>query len=307
MIQGPSVGYQAMLHGKEVSLPLRSITIPPGIGDGIWLIQKLINAKEQFNFRVPSGLPKRGKQLYDLLPQIGTSEYIEPVRYKDINEYNLQRTRKHWYSIKVPDFYLSANEWLETGNYLKDWFPDLPISYRIEYATSQADKNKAKELLREKNKAYIGIYTSAYSTMRNWGFWDENKWLELIKLLYQPGMSFVIIGAAWDTDLATKLMDLMKKEKLPFINTIGTPLSTVIEIQRLLKYAFYFPSGLPVLSETAGGSDCCMFYPSHLRKMQNKYADPARIESNGFKEAQFCEPVVIFKWVKEVYKLYERL
>ena len=288
---------------------MRIIKTCQGIGDSIWVLQKLLSTKEQFRFQIHDGEPRRGKQIFDLLPQIAAScEYVPKLQYKIVNQLNIQRARPLWKNIRDRNFYLSANNWLENGNYLKDFFPDLPMNYYLPYQTQEFTGQIAKDF--SKDEKYIGIYGSAYSTTRAWGFWQEREWFELILAMHKqrPKWKFVIIGAQWDLDLGQKLIALLAEAKIPYVNTIGKPLGYVAEVMKVFTYAFYFPSGLAILSATQkGSSPSIMFYPPALLKMQGKWAAPELIESKEFFETQFITPEQTFDWVKNEYKLFEKI
>lgn len=275
---------------------IRSIKVCAGIGDNVWLLQKLINAGEQFNFQIPDGKPQRGKQIFDMLPQVAQSaEYVAGLSYRELASKTVRD--------KLPpagDFYLSCNEWLESGKHLKDWMPSLPISYKIPWQIDDADLPKGK---------FIGIYGSAYSMQRAWkqhGAWGVKEWLQLIELIHKKNKTykFVIIGAEWDNDFASELTSKLSSLKIPYINTIGEPLNVVMNWMKHFKYAFYFPSGLPILSETIeGSSDCCMFYTRNIKKILGNFCDHERMQSGKFKECLFCDPVKIFDWCIDNNKL----
>jgi len=288
----------------------KQVIVPPGIGDSIWLLQLLINTKERFNFVLPGQPPQRGKQVFDLLPSISDScIYSLTERYRTIKDYNIQKRYKRYYDIPDTIFYLSANEWLEQGNNLRDFFIDLPIAYELPWQTSQFKDQVTRDLSQFKN--CIGIYGSSYSTSRAWDFWQEDRWFELIKKIHKinKDVTFVIIGAEWDVNLSDALINLLKADtSISYFSTVGKELGYVIELMKQLDYAFYFPSGLPILSETLDvKTDCVMFYPPGLIKMQTMWCDYQRTKNNNFKECQFCEPEQIFDWVKNHYKLFDKL
>lgn len=286
----------------------REIKVCAGIGDSIWLFQKLINSGEKFNFKLPDGKPQRGKQIFDLLPSVvASSEYVSGLSYKILELYNIQKSVPLWSKIKDRSFYLSCNSHLEKGNRLEDFLPDLPITFKIDWNTSTEDSDTAKQLLPAPD-TYIGFYGSSYSAQRSWGFWNERGWFQLIKMFHErdPHLVPVIIGADFDGDLGGRLIQLLQDADIPHVNTIGQPLSVVIEILKRLAYFIGFPSGLSILNETLG-KDTFMFYPSHLKLMMNTWAEPSRIESGAYKAAQFCTPEVAFSWINNEFKLFHKL
>jgi hypothetical protein len=282
---------------------MKQITVPSGIGDNIWIIQKLISLNQKFDWVLPNGKPQRGKQVFDLLPQITNSCKYSPdprINYRSLAQKNIQKRINTWSKITQRTICLSANEHLEQGKRLDLWLYDLPLTYELPWVTNSEVKLQGVN---------IGIYGSSYSTTRAWNFWNEKEWLELIKSIHKirKDVTFCLIGAEWDLDLNGGIVKELEKEKIKYLNTCGKPLGYVIELMKQLDYAFYFPSGLPILSETLKGKrDCVMFYPPHLKKMMGSWCDPKRKDTN-FKEVQFCEPSDIFNWVKNDYKLFDKI
>lgn len=267
---------------------------------------KLVNSNERFNVQMHDGMPQRGRQVVDLLPQTFAScEYAPGLQYRVVNANNIQRYAGDWKNITQQDFYLSANEWLEAGRRIETFLPDLPTSFELPFQTQEWTGPVAVDF---QGGPYIGIYASAYSTARAWGFWDADGWYELILKLHKliPEATFVQIGAEWDIGVADDIRARMDKGKVPYINTIGKPLGYVIEMMKILSYGFYFPSGLGILCGILHRAGC-MFYPPALPKLACTWADPAIIADGSFKECQFCSPGEIFAWVRDTYKLHEKI
>lgn len=285
---------------------MQIIKTNPGIGDACWLFQKLINCGEKFAWKIHDGHPQRGKQIFDLLPQLSAScTYTPNLPYRIVGPNNIQKRKPYWHQITEQEFFLSANEYLESGQRIEGFLPDLPTSYELPFQTQEWEEVVKADFSKG---PYIGIYASAYSTTRNWGFWQEHGWLELIIKLRDlvPEATFVLIGAEWDAELASNLRNLLQKHHISYISTVGKPLGYVIEMMKRLAYGFYFPSGLGILSGLLHRPST-MFYPPALPKLGCSWADPTIIEDGSFKECQFCTPEKIFKWVKDVYKLKDRL
>lgn len=287
----------------------RTITVQPGIGDSIWVLQKLLSQQEKFHFKIPDGSPQRGRALFDLLPQITASaEYAPGLTYKKITRDNIQNTKRKWAQIKETEFFLSANQHLEAHKRIEDFLPDLPTTYRIDYATSQKDKDAAAKVLFDDGKRYIGIYTSAYSNARNAGGWELEQWFKLIRLIHAKNkdVTFVLIGASYDVGITEQLTTDMRRNYIPCTNTTGQPLGVVIEILKRLSYFIGFPSGLSIINETLG-KDGVMFYMKKDVGIINSWARHSRIEAGNIKECLFCPPEQIFDWIKNSYNLFDKL
>jgi len=277
----------------------RTITTCPGIGDSIWLFMKLINQEEKFHWKIGDGSPQRGKAIFDLFPQLVESfEYIPQSGYNKIKRNAFNGKWK-----KTPEtFYLEANSHLEQGHRIEKYLPDLKTTFKLEFTTSELDYDKAMLLMPSNyytgaKTKYIGIYTSAYSNARHWGGWGVVEWMKLIGLIsdYNPNYKFVLIGADYDIEIPKQIMAFMEKDK--YINTVGQPLSVVVEILKRLDCFIGFPSGLSIINETLAAKQTIMFYPPHLSKLINAWPDPARIESGAYKGCLFCDPKLIFDWM----------
>jgi ADP-heptose:LPS heptosyltransferase len=287
---------------------LRTIKVCPGIGDSIWILQKLINANEHFHFHIPDGTPQRGKPLFDLLPQVAASAaYVAGLSYKKLDSENIQGKKRQWRQVSEKSMYLTANRHLESKMRIEQFFPDLPTSYKLNYMTTQADQGAANEILKDESIKYIGIYTSAYSNSRNAGGWEAADWFKMIKLLYKgKDICFVLIGASYDVGITEELMAEMDQYNIPFINTTGQPLPIVIELLKQFSYFIGFPSGLSIINETLG-KDGVMFYQAKDKGIINMWAEPGRIKNGNIKECLFCPPEQIYDWVKNEYNLFKKL
>lgn len=283
---------------------MRTIKVCPGIGDNIWLIQKLVNTGEQFYFELPNGNPQRGKQIFDTLPSLAKKTTYVKMKTSDVEAYSIEKKHRKWSYISEKEFFLSANKHLEAGKRIEDFLPDLTTSFRINWETDEYHLPAMNLLSDCQATGFIGLYGSSYSTSRAWGFWNEHKWLELARMIHRhnPGYKFVVIGAEWDLDLGRNLVKLLMKEGIPHVNTIGQPLGVVIEIMKKLTYFFSFPSGLGILAPTIQ-CPVTMFYPAHLAAMMNAWASPEDIASGQYKGCQFCTPKQIFDWIIENGKI----
>lgn len=279
---------------------MRTITVPPGIGDGIFLVQKLLSAGERFHVRIPNGLPQRGKQLWDMLPQLVEScEYCDTTT-ADVLRKTVTRITRHWFKIKADSFPLSFNRHLEQGRRIERMFPDLPTVYQIPYDTGNPDVSKYFD-----GSPTIGIYCSAYSNARHWNMWDMSTWVMFIKHVHRakPNVRFVFIGAEYDLDLAGEVMS--KLTHVPHISTIGEPLPVVVEIMKQLDYFVGFPSGLSILHETLGKPGV-MFYPGHLRNMMGTWGRQDRIMKEHIPLLK-TGPDQVIDIINKHYNLYDRI
>lgn len=299
----------------------KTITTAAGIGDKIWILQKLVNQPDAHDWIIPAGQPQRAHQLAPLLPSVIRSvTFKEGLGYKTIKTYGY---RGNWCNTPQ-EFTLEANTHLEAGKRIEKFLPDLATSYRIEWETTRQDAEQSLRLLSESesftlysqewadrvNEAlvnglparFIAIYTSAYQKDARWKGWEAKEWLEFIKM-FPNHYAFVIIGAPYDAPMAGDLMPMLTTNHIPYVNTVGQPLGVVIEVLKRCEAFVGFPSGLSILNETLGAGKTIMFYPQHLSLMVNTWADPARIESGDYKGCMWCAPTAIHSWIKDNWKL----
>lgn len=268
---------------------MRTIRVPAGIGDCCWLLQKLINTGERFNFQLTNAKPQRGKQIFDLLPQVAAScQYVQGLSYETVDKYNIQKKHRYWKDIEDRDFLLSCNRHLEEGNRIEKFFPDLGTTYVMPWQTG------ISKIYLSDASSYIGIYPSCYKTNNAWNFWKENEWFELISKIHLecPEACFVIIGALFDIDLCGPLIKMLQDAKIPYCDTVGQSLGYFIEVANCLDFFISFPSGLPILNETIRLDPCptLMFYPrdeKHYGLMQS-WARPERLLSHRHVPRLFC-------------------
>jgi hypothetical protein len=275
---------------------MRTIKTCPGIGDSVWLIQKLINQPETFHWKVGDGSPQRSRPLFDMFPQVTESfEYIPQCGYKKVKRNSQFGV---WGNFPKDEFYMEANSWLEAGNRIEQFLPDLNTSFILPYQIKEEEKTRALSILGGNPlNPLIGIYTSAYSSARQWGGWEGVEWVEFIRLIKneKKGYKFIIIGANYDIGIPDEIVKTLDPGE--YINTIGEPLGVVVEILRHLDCFVGFPSGLSIINETIGAKQTVMFYPEHLQKLIDTWPDPERIKSGTYKGCVFCKPEQIFDWM----------
>lgn len=285
---------------------MRTINVCAGIGDNLWVLQKLMNSGEKFHFKIAGDEPKRGHQIFELFPQVveswsytdefGSAVVCSGDRAKKVEELvaEIDRTymKEHnpiFKGIKDQRMYLSMNHHLERGERIERWLPDLETTFFPEYHTTAEQKRRAATLIGKKQELVIGLYGSCYSVLRSWGFWHAPQWLELalnISKIVDCEVRFMVIGASFDIDLAKDLMDLLKKNNLTFSEVIGEDLGTVVEIMKKLNYFYSFPSGLGIIS-TSLRCPTMFFYPPHLRPMHKAWCSPESLKDETYVPMEF--------------------
>lgn len=285
---------------------MRTIRVPAGIGDNIWLIQKLLGSGERFRFRLAGDLPQRGKQIFDLIPQLSAEAAYDGFTSAQPVERNIQASRRHWREIREEDFFLSANRHLERGLRLEWFLPDLPTAFRAPWETA-SHREEAERLL-PPGPRYVGLYGSTYSMLRNWSFWNPSAWNDLAKEIWRrhPSSVFVVFGASFDTDFTRDLLAILASHQLASVPVVGRPLALVVEAMKRLSYFFSFPSGLGILAPTVG-CPTLMFYPRQLDRMIGAWAEPEAILSGDYVGMVFPTTDEALKTAREEGSLDRRL
>lgn len=285
---------------------MRTIISAQGIGDWVWIAQKLINQKEKFDWIMPvnhgSAVEKRAVQLEKLFPiLINTMTYQKLNFRRDVAAYSY---KGRWSNLEAKTIYLEANSHLEAGKRIEDFLPDLPTSFILPFETSIENAIEASNLLeRFEGHKVCGIYTSNHAKARD--SWMEEEWTALIKMIkkYNPDYKFVFIGADYDRPLTESIYSKLDKDD--YVTCIEKELGTAIEVLKRLDIFIGFQSGLTIINELIGAKQTVMLYwndQAHSNII-NSWADPKRIESGNYKGCHFCAPELIFKWLIDNNKL----
>lgn len=285
---------------------MRTITTCPGIGDAIFVFQKLVNQKEKFHWRVGDGLPQRSKPLFDLFPQlVGFFEYMPDAGYKQV-----KRRSYHGLWSKAPknEFWLEANSHLEAGIRIEAFLPDLETSFILDYQTG-GDAALMADMHVPEFAPCIGIYTTSYSNSRYMSGWLIDEWYKFIDLIRQRNdkYKFVFIGAEYDMGLSDELMKRLPKET--YVSAMNQSLPVTIEILKRLEMFVGFQSGLSIINETIGAKQTIMLYSPKLEAMMNTWPDPKRINDTSYKGCTFgsakhpLTPEQLIGWMIEYKKI----
>lgn len=279
----------------------RRILVPPGIGDNVWILMKLINWKEQFDFACAENHPQRAAPLFEMFPGVAHSLiYAEGIKYDNVRRAAQQFETFPFAKIADKSFAISANQHLEKGRRIEEFLPDLPTTWQLPFVTSGHDFSE--ESLPQLHPL-IGVYMSAYQGNKNWSGWNENNWFDLIQKLYCefPDSCFIVIGALYDLDLSSRVIMLLKKNNIPYVDTIGRSLKYVIELLKCLDYFIGFPSGLSIINECLHANGTCMLHPSDGRLDLLKYAWPeqSRINSGQYLAPNFGTTLEAFNLIMD--------
>lgn len=267
---------------------LKTIKVCSGIGDNIWLFQKLLSTGEKYNFQICDRGPHRGHQLFECFPQLVAHHEYADFSTEDVEDNNIQIREPRFTRISQNEFFLSINKHLERGNAIEDFFPDLHTNFDLLPQTGKEYEAQAQAIVNEDSKPIILLYCSAYGGTRAWGFWDESGWLRLARSLGN-GFRYIVIGADFDMDLGENVVRTLSTHGFTVKPMFAKNIKLIIELMRKVAYFYSFPSGMPIMA-TLIGTPTMMFYPAHLHPMMNTWAPPKMIGNKMYLASKFIEP-----------------
>lgn len=295
---------------REPRLPLpRDVIgccIPCGIGDASWVYSKLRHLPEATGYEVwlsmPDADPKRGHQLIELLPDVDWAGYETGWRNEDVFQKTLPGDARpeefrvgEWNALEV-------NTWLEKGNRLADWLPDLTTDYHYPISIPAACREQASELLEGLPEFRIAVYVSNRDKEKypQWSLWSVPEWVIVLRSLAQSvgrEVGFVFLGAAYDHDKTYAVMDHVIGGHRS-VGVIGYPLATALACLESCDLFLSYPSGIGILANVLRVPGI-MLLPAPLLPMEEAYADPTDL-ANGTYRAWGCpEPLQAVEWLRQ--------
>ncbi len=277
------------------------ITTHPGIGDISWIYSKLVNADTDFDLVIAEDeKTKRALPLTDLLPKVRSAEYGSMSDYLPLSKCENALFADYQAAESAGKrLFVSANNYLETGQRLEGYLPDLETDFHYPINTSADDQARAATLL-PSNNVYFGIYTSSSEGARNWNGWSAHEWTDFIRRIKQahPHVVFVLIGAGWDRDLSRELAQILISDRIYHVNLTGkTSLGVSIECLKRLSYFAGYASGMGILSNVLNMPQL-MLYPNHLKKLMHAWPCPYTLANGQHHCMTWGRPVDAFKLIE---------
>jgi len=286
--------------------PLKFI-VPPGIGDISWIYSKLVSLGRPLGFVVPRSNHDRAVSYLGLLPGVAHAEYAplaNPAKMrggKAQANWTLEQLTVEAARRALP---IEMNTWLEAGNRIEGFLPELPTEHHYQIGIPPQDLRKAQRAIGAWGR-FVCLYCANRSTVKRWGGWTAEQWGVLAGLLWREFEldGFALLGAGWDRPFADEVLALIGQPVLDLVGAL--PIGATLEVVRRALYLVAFPSGIPILAAVMR-RPVLMFYPPHLEAMQNAWADPEMIHSGAYKAMQFCPPGHAFAWIRDGYRLGDR-
>lgn len=283
------------------------LIVHPGIGDLSWLISKLSTTGEQYDLVIAEdSKTKRAMPLADMVPCIRSAEYGGHDAYAVLT----QCTNARWAEYKQAhaegkDLYITANWWLDAGNRLEGFLPDLDTDFHYPLVLGEQDHRWAEDLLSGGEKAF-GIYTSSAAGVKAWSAWSVNEWLDFMERVHAeyPNVRFYLLGAKWDMDIRLSLLDALSRKALPHVDLFGrTTLQQAMALIQRLDYFAGFASGLTIMADVLD-QPVCMLYPGHLIKLMSAWPDPRNLASGKHQAHVWKRPVDVFDAIRPYLEEY---
>jgi hypothetical protein len=278
--------------------PLK-MTVHPGVGDLSWLLSKFLNCGRPLHLTVCEDATRRSKPFLDLFPSIVSGYGTGQLAY--------ERLRLCWNGTyaevldaesKGFDIYLSCNNWLDSGNRLEEWFPDLPADFHYDIPLPPEAIATSGELL-PPGAMYIGIHTASLGGMRAWDGWGPGEWMDFIREVHAdyPYVVFVLLGARWDSDMKEQLAPMLERFGVPVVDIVGqTALPVSLAVIRRCRYMVGFASGMSILANVMR-VPVLMLYPAHLRELMNAWPSLESIATGSYAGMVWPRPKTAYRRV----------
>ncbi len=284
------------------------LRVPAGIGDISWCYSKLADLEENLAFYISGDGIRRSLPYVQSLPNVVHAEY-QNFGFHQISRTCLPHdtSRKEFLSKasgRITHFAL--NDFLEKGNRIETFMPELPTNLHYNIITSDESKSFAQNTLKHCNVPF-GIFTSNFICATGWNGWLLDKWKFLITQLHLtlPQLTFVLLGAPCDKPFVDDLSKIITP--IDHINLAGqTDFKSLVEVLKILKYLVAFPSGIGVLANILN-IPCFMFYPQHLNKLIYSWPDLKSIKDLSCTGCIFPEPEHVYEWLFKSYKLHNKI
>ncbi len=273
------------LASQEVSS--LTVKVPGGIGDIAWIYAKLCRRHSPTRYIMSDDRPHRSLPFLQLLPEAVDCSYGDFLAGDVVGGGGGARTG-------IPEegeFWVSANQHLESGARLEHWLPDNAeeqVDFHFYMDIPVADFKRADELLHGLHRPLI-LYTSSIPNeeISRWSPWA---WYEFgAALMERWGMELVLLGAEYDRELIEKVEHIFNRCGAKGIRTIiAQPLGVALAVIQRAAYFAGFQSGLGVLA-TVLNTPSLMLLGSHLPWLRESWAPTHQLESGRFKGIAFQE------------------
>lgn len=284
-----------------------TLHVHPGIGDISWVLSKLATTGEMFDLVI--ALDKKTSRS---LPLAGLVPFINSVRQGTMEDYYVlsQVGNAKWSDYmdareKGQELYITANPWLEKGNRLEGYLPDLDTDFHYPIRGTVDEVAWAESKLVPCAK-HFAIYVSAKGGIDAWSGWYEYEWAEFIRFVHNtfPGTAFYLIGAGWDRDMQAAVNRILDIEGVEYVDTVGkTSLGKAVELIRRMDYFAGFASGMTILADVMK-KPVLMLYPDYLADLMYSWPCPVSMATGSYIGMAWRRPIEVFTAVRDKLETY---
>ncbi len=165
-----------------------------GIGDQIWMYKKFVNLDLPVFISVASEAkhrPRRTGYFLDHLPKVCGWRYEDEQFYEHGDwppkEHPSCCIDKNWSDLNVPlnsMYLIECNKWIENGNRLENWLPDLPTTHHFDFEPINNDKYK------DSKHEYVVFHSAGWKDIHDAIFVDSIREVSKYKKCYIVGGSY---------------------------------------------------------------------------------------------------------------------
>lgn len=247
------------------------ILVPPGIGDGYWVLVKLRGFMERLriptaSIHVQDAGPRRSHGMWERVPFVTWGGYAQ-VPTRPANRIAFQRAyRTAAFPVQRRvcgfDYLISFNGTLDGGRTLDrampgqtNWFEPLT---KMEVTEDYAQQ------FRTLHGEYVVAAFWDHGFYRKWlAVYPEQKIVETLRLLADAGRTVVVMGAPWDKGTLTERISSADER---FVNLVGeTDFDQLTGLLSGASGVFGFPAGNTILGPRFG-APTVMLWTDHFHR-----------------------------------------
>lgn len=289
--------------------PPMNVYCPPGIGDIMWLLQKLFpNTDRTFNIHswdrttVSSPFLKGLERIENVNQFKGRFSTFSNFKNHCAKEYVKYCKMSRDQINNLNDIYLEANTFAEAGNRLENYLPNLPdIQFQLPWKTNEESTKEVSDLNTGRNS--IVIYTSTIKNNKvpqHTGKWKSENWLEIIDSIIKtfPGIQIHWVGSSYDTDFKDLIHKYFSEELITYF--VDKPAEFLIPLLKTSNCFISYQSGISCISMSEN-IPTTMFYFDNLSKLPNSLCPPTSLNNKHIYNPIFfnhIETKDIISWIE---------
>lgn len=266
-----------------------TVVVPQGLGDIVWVYQKLAPFCDELLFRMVEfgngreGIERRSVALIRDLPKVIGIDTVH------VTEYPPQMTVRRPVAMVLDDLRagvgaaLAINPWLENGDPLESIDPSLPVQWDLGVEPVRPDGLPDKYSV-----LYVSGDTERHAELCS-RVWPVEEWVTLTSLLNandEIGENVVLLGASFDRVITDKLGDALGELGFTTITKRDLPLAELLGLFAGAELFVGYQSGLNVLAGAVGARQLMIYFPQY-GIMSDSWVRPEHRGTGRFTSATF--------------------